>query len=250
MGELFDRPGIIGRMTTSPPLAVSVATASRKGTRPYYCDATARWTASDLTTAAALIDGIGNSEQIADTMAMLAKVAAMMAAQNRGMAALMTCHQLIADPGVGVDPTPDGVAVVAVSEPSEDTVVHYVGDARAYGWNGRRLRQYTTDHTVAQQLVVNGAPWEIASDHSNWLRTSLSKAVVATIYSVEIPHGELVLLTSDGVHDALPHEQLEELFREHGDNHQALVDALVAAPQDDADGYRDDATALLLRPEQ
>jgi serine/threonine protein phosphatase PrpC len=246
VGFVFDQHRIIEFMTTSTSLAV--VSAFRKGTRPYYCDAVAHWTASDLTTAAALIDGIGNSARIAETMTALAWVAARMGAQQGGLPALLTCHQLIADPGAGTETPPDGVAVIAVSEPDEDTAIHYVGDARAYGWNGRRLRQFTTDHTVAQQLIVNGAPWEIASDHSNWVRTRLSKATVATVYSVEIPHDELVLLTSDGVHDPVPHEELEELFRRHDGDDQALVDALVTAAPVDEDGYRDDATALLLRP--
>ncbi|MGW4731677.1 hypothetical protein ACWEQC_21345 [Streptomyces shenzhenensis] len=47
---------------------------------------------------------------------------------------------------------------------------------------------------------------------------------------------------SDGVHDQIPAETMERLVRDP----QALPDALVAAAQEDEDGYRDDATAFFL----
>ncbi|MFE7977628.1 hypothetical protein [Streptomyces shenzhenensis] len=58
----------------------------------------------------------------------------------------------------------------------DDVAVAWVGDCRAYGWDGTALRRCTDDHTVGEQLRRNGAPWELAREHHNWLNTALSKA--------------------------------------------------------------------------
>ena len=57
----------------------------------------------------------------------------------------------------------------------------------------------------------------------------------------------LILLTSDGVHDQIPEPEMTALIREHADAPQALAEALVAAAQPDGDGYRDDATVVVIR---
>ncbi|MFD3917366.1 hypothetical protein ACFWR1_38445, partial [Streptomyces sp. NPDC058603] len=68
---------------------------------------------------------------------------------------------------------------------------------------------------------------------------------VATVGEVGIDD-HLILLTSDGVHDQIGRAALEALVREHAADPQALADALVAAAEPDDDGYRDDATVVIL----
>lgn len=212
------------------------AIATRRGIREHNCDAAVVRPSADLT-AAALVDGIGNSSEIAATAQLLAEVTARISAVRGGLAALLTAGMLLADGD------PDAVAVTAVTGPVH-TDVAWVGDARAYGWNGHRLKQYTTDHTVGQQLRINGAPAELAEDHDNWVRTTVGDATVGTVYTAKIPD-PTVLLTSDGVHDSVPHNELEALLREHTAP-QTLADAIVAAVRADSDGYRDDATVVVL----
>ena len=225
-----------------------IGTATRQGTiNSGNADAARTFTTANLTTAAALIDGIGHEGEVHTLAPVLAEVAARVAAQRGPLAGLLSASQLMADRGPDID-GPDAVAVVARCRAGADSVVDWVGDARAYGWDGYCLQRYTTDHTVGEQLRVNGAPWELAADHDNWIRTSLGLAVVATVYEVEIPANELVILTTDGVHDQVPAERLVELVQAHEGDPHALADALVAAAQPDESGYRDDATAIVLRP--
>lgn len=225
--------------------SIAVASASRRGTRERNADATAWFTVADGTTAATIVDGIGNSSTIATLTPVLAQVAARIGAQRGGLAGILSAAALVADPGAGTGTGPDAVAVLAVVEPGEATSVTWVGDCRAYGWDGTALRCYSTDHTVGQQLRVNGVPVELAAEHDNWVRATLATAVVATVYEVEIPAGELVLLTSDGVHDQLPHVELVMLVDQYAHVPVTLTEAIVAAVSD-VDGYRDDATVAVL----
>jgi PPM family protein phosphatase len=230
-------------MTTSSP---QVAVATRQGTRDFNADATAVRAADTDCTVAVIVDGIGSSPAVAATAQLCAEVAARIAARYGGLAGILTAGALVTDDGPDDDPEPDAVALVAVNSP-DGTVVNWVGDCRAYGLIDGVLRRYTTDHTIGQQLRANGVPVELAEQHDNWIRTSLSHAVVATVYEVTIPAG-LILLTTDGVHDALTDADLETLVQAHQDDPQALVNALTAAVQPDGDDYRDDATAIALAP--
>lgn len=222
------------------------ATATRQGTDTPNCDRAAHYTSELGVTAGAVIDGTGHDDTIAEVMHAVAAVAVRVGAQRGALAGLMSAAELVTDRGPdGYGPT--GVGVLAV--PFYDTVdVAWIGDCRAYGWdgNGSGLIRYTTDHTLGEQLRRNGAPWEVSEEHNNWSVTTLCHATIATIRQVQIPAGHTVILTSDGVHDAITRDRLAGIVREHAHDPQALADALVAAPETDQDGFRDDATALIL----
>lgn len=229
-------------MTTTPFAAVALTT--RPGTANDNADSAAVFTASDGTVGAAVIDGIGHSPGTSDMSPVLAQTGARVAAQRGPLAGILSAAQLVSDPGISGD-GPDAVGIAARCYPDGSTVVAWVGDCRAYGWDGNTLSQYGEDHSMREYLKQHGAPWEVAEDHAGWIRTSLALATVATVFETETD-APLVILTSDGVHDALEAEDLEELVRAHTDDPQALANALVAAPQLDGDGYRDDATAVVI----
>ncbi|MFJ4576157.1 hypothetical protein ACIP4W_33025 [Streptomyces sp. NPDC088846] len=226
------------------PTGIITASATRTGTENDNADAAATYTAATGAVGAAVIDGIGHSPGTSALASVLAEVAARTAATRGALAGLLSAAQLVSDPGQ-YSTTPNGVAVVATTHPDGETIVAWVGDCDAYGWNGTALTRYTTPHTIGEQLRRNGAPWEIATAHDNWVRTTLAHAVVATVAEVTIPD-PVVLLLSDGIHDQIPHDDLTALVRDHATTPQALATALVTATTADADGYRDDATAVVI----
>lgn len=230
-------------MTT---LTITTGLATREGTAADNADAARTYTLADGTVGAAVIDGIGHGPHTSATAPLLAETAARIAARRGPLAGLLTASELIADAGADGEEA-DAVAVAVRMYPDDGTVtVTWTGDARAYGWDGITLTRYTDDHTVGAQLRSNGVSLKIARDHDNWLRTSLARATIGTVYTVEI-RDPLVILTSDGVHDQVHGDALVALVRKHEAGPQALADALVAAAQSDESGYRDDATAIVLR---
>ncbi|MCZ1012171.1 PP2C family protein-serine/threonine phosphatase [Streptomyces lydicus] len=235
--------------TTQPAQGVTAAAASRRGTRDHNADGWAIHTypVAELT-AAVVVDGIGNSPEVAELSQLAAHVAARVGVRKGRMAGLLAAAELYNDPGATVV-EPDAVAVLALAEPGEGTLLSWVGDCRAWGFDGRQLRQYTTDHSMGEHLRYNGGKWiDLAKArlHDNWVLATLGRAVVASVCQVDIPD-PLVVLTSDGVHDSLDEEELDGLVHAHPDDPQALADALTTAARADKKGYRDDATAVVLR---
>ncbi|MEV8452065.1 hypothetical protein AB0467_04380 [Streptomyces sp. NPDC052095] len=225
-------------------MPVTTAIATRTGTANDNADAAATYTAVDGVVGAAVIDGIGHSPGTSTLAPVLAEAAARTTATRGPLAGLLTAAQLVSDPGPDGD-TPNAVAITSTTYPDGDTGIAWVGDCDAYGWNGTLLTRYTTPHTVGEQLRYNGIGEDIAGTHDNWVRTTLADAVVATVAQVTIPD-PVVLLLSDGIHDQIPHHDLTRLVREHADTPQALATALVTAASANADGYRDDATAIVI----
>ncbi|MER7948925.1 SpoIIE family protein phosphatase [Streptomyces sp. NPDC096079] len=231
--------------TTSAHGNVRIASATRLGTTAPSGDAVAVHVQEDGTTAAAVVDGIGHSPRVASVAQLLATVMARVSARRGSLAGLLTGTELVVDPGSGDEPEPDAVAVVATATATGDIRIAWVGDCRAYALEEGRLRPLTADHNLAEQLALCGYTGEIPRPAAKWVRTTVRSAVVATV-SEAWTRSRLVLLTSDGVHDQVPHAAMEALARTHEDAPQALADALVAAAETGADGVRDDATALVI----
>jgi serine/threonine protein phosphatase PrpC len=100
--------------------------------------------------------------------------------------------------------------VVLVAGP--EAFVAHVGDSRTYLIRDGRCAQITTDHTVAEVLVIEGK-LSIEEAQVSPLRTILVNAIgVSADVGVEMAHlqlrpGDRLLLCSDGLHDYFVAEQ-------------------------------------------
>jgi protein phosphatase len=234
--------------TTRVPIVAALST--RRGTRDHNCDAADLYQGEDGTITAAVVDGTGNTGELAELTDAMALVVARVGHRRGGLAALLTAADLIHD-------TYDAAVVVVQVDPDARVHTYWIGDCRAWWWTGDELRQLTTDHTMGQLLRVSGgqAAASVAATHDHWLRLGLAEATPATVAEVRglavdtatLASGQLVLLTTDGIHAQVQHDHLVDLIRTHGGDVQRLADQLVAAAQPDPKGYRDDATAIVIR---
>ncbi|MFJ9430078.1 hypothetical protein ACIRQY_10450 [Streptomyces sp. NPDC101490] len=240
---------------------VITATASRRGTRPRNADtATVHRLPGTPMVAAALVDGIGNTPAAVEFSHVAAQTAARVGARKGPLLGILAAAEMAAaPPGVQVD---DGVAVLAVSsEESGITQIAWTGDARIYGWTGTELIQRSTDQTMGTWLRRWGgtAVTLHRDDHpdetvdvetaalvlDDLARSALGRCSIATVPLAFITD-PLIILTSDGAHAQTTPAELETLVRQHADDPQTLADALVNAARPDADGYRDDATTIVI----
>jgi len=95
----------------------------------------------------------------------------------------------------------------------ESAFIFHVGDTRVYRLRDQTLEQLTRDHT--QRI----------DKHT----THLSRAVGADPYlevdmhTIELQRGDIFILSSDGIHEAIPHAEFKTLLIENGDNLEELV---------------------------
>ncbi len=126
--------------------------------------------------------------------------------------AVLSAHQAVYQRGqaesdkAGMGTTLD---VVLVAGP--EAFVAHVGDSRTYLIRDGKPSQITTDHTVAEVLVIEGK-LTIEEAQVSPLRTILVNAIgVSADVGVEMAHvtlrrGDRLLLCSDGMHDYFPSE--------------------------------------------
>ena len=145
-----------------------------------------------------------------------------------------------------------GTTVVAALDMGEGTfAVASVGDSRAYLMSEGVLRQITEDQTWIHEV---GAPLGLDAEtlRTHPMRHVLTMAVGASpdlrvrYYSVRLGPGDLVLLSSDGLHGVVAEPQIESILKTRN-GHETLASrcqSLVEAAHEA--GSPDNVTVVLV----
>lgn len=231
-------------MTEEEYAAITVGTASVKGAREFNCDAVATATRrfdGPATLAVAVWDGAGNAADVAGVSSWAAEEAACVAAREGPVSGLLHVSAALANPH-GEIRGPDGAMVVLTAQEGAGLTIAHIGDSRAYTWaEGTGLWLITNDHTLGQWNRDRGKPATVKED------SQLIKSVArATEIDVEVATvtGEVVVLTTDGVHKALTYDRIADMVATHHHDPATCASNLVAAAHEVRG--RDDATAAVI----
>ncbi len=167
--------------------------------------------------------------------------------------AIARAHAAIRE-AVTADETKKGMGstVIAMKMTGNDYVIAWVGDSRAYVWDGE-LKQITRDHSYVESLLSSGAiSLEEAVDHPN--KNLITQAVGAAAtdgLEIGLVHGRIsagqqILLCSDGLVDEVSDSDIARLLNQ-GDSPQQRIELLVQAALDG--GGRDNITVVLVSNE-
>jgi serine/threonine protein phosphatase PrpC len=141
-----------------------------------------------------------------------------------------------------------GAAVVAVHATSTGFCLAHVGHTRCYRVRERHLERLTEDHTRLTEYVWRGVPLDAALRMPD--RAALSRAlgtrdhVEVTVAMDDARRGDVLLLCSNGLYDALSDREMLDALTEQRDV-QGTATALIAGAV--AHGALDDATCVVLR---
>lgn len=140
-----------------------------------------------------------------------------------------------------------GTTVIAAVLAADKVLTLCVGDSRAYRARQGALDLIADEHedtsprpALADALdriscaedfdgQLESLPWAFA--HRNILTAALGDDVRATVREHDVAPGDLIVLTSDGVHDNLTHQEIQAVAAAHGGSPQALSAALVSQAQ-------------------
>lgn len=146
---------------------------------------------------------------------------------------------------------PMGTTIAAVLVRDGRFEVGWVGDSRAYLWNGE-LRQVSQDHSYVQELIEQGAitPEQARTHpHRNVVTQALgvtdpSSLKIETI-SGEFTSGMQLLLCSDGLTEEVDDAQIARVLARQDLTAQECVEQLIMAALDG--GGSDNVTVVLIR---
>ena len=153
--------------------------------------------------------------------------------------------------GRGGSPDRSGMATTCTGllVSGRDAVVAHVGDSRAYLIRGRGVRQITTDHSLAAELVRHGGlaptdPGAHAQRHVLTRALGTAEDVQIDVVTVPLRAGDILVLTSDGLHSAVPAEEMAAVIRGSPDSENACQTLVGLA---NARGGLDNASVVIIR---
>ncbi len=198
-------------------------------------------------------DGMGGHEfgEVASALARDAVVREVKAGKPLGEAIRSADEEIIRQSRRRAESLPMGTTMVALRVNTNKFELAWVGDSRAYLWNGQ-LRQLSSDHSYVQELIDQGAiTAEQARTHPH--RNVVTQALGVTDpdnLKVETIAGELrpgfqILLCSDGLTEEVDDATIASLLGHPDLSAQECVDHLVSAALDG--GGSDNVTVVVLR---
>jgi len=152
------------------------------------------------------------------------------------------------------DPNLEGMGttiVAALETQANDIAIASVGDSRAYVLHGGELRAVTKDQTWVQE-VGRTLGLDEASLRTHPMRHVLTMAVGVgaavriLYYAVELEPGDMLLLTTDGLHGVVKETEIRRILKDGGGSLEDRCQRLMAAAHEA--GSPDNVTVMLLRP--
>ena len=141
-----------------------------------------------------------------------------------------------------------GTTIVAVNFTKDGVYIAHVGDSRIYRFRNGELKQMTEDHSLLNDYIKMKVLTEEEIKnfpHKNVIVRALGmKDNVQVDISFEVPQDkDIYLLCSDGLSGEVPDDQMQALLREHCNDLQAAVSALIQRACDN--GGKDNVTCVL-----
>jgi serine/threonine protein phosphatase PrpC len=170
---------------------------------------------------------------------------------NRLRTAIQLAHMRILETAVTSDQYAGmGTTIVASSLAGDRLSVAHAGDSRLYVLAGDRLRQVTRDDSWMASMIAQDPAADRGHYERHPMRNALTNVVGARrradVHVIEetLTGGELLVLTTDGVHGVLDDERIEQLLLD-ASGVREMAEKLVAGAL--ARGSHDNCTALVAR---
>jgi serine/threonine protein phosphatase PrpC len=212
-------------------------TASRQGGRRVNADAAGASRDMSGHVVFALADGIGDDMWAAEAARVASDVAARTSSLAGPVEAILAAQRAVESLRTGAD----CVLVVAMSGLDGHRIA-WVGDVRAYQWDGDAFTQITTDQTMAEYFRAHDELPTPRMEHM--VTNSVRRTSPEQIGQAEVRPGGSLLLSSDGLHKTVSPQTIQAVLAEPGgtphDRVATLVDTAMLL------GGHDNATALVI----
>jgi PPM family protein phosphatase len=147
--------------------------------------------------------------------------------ENKACVAVRLAHRAIMEQRQGkLAQMGSTIALIALADAR--VVIAHVGDSRVYRLRAGVLERMTIDHSMVEQARLQGIDIddEVAARYRNLITRALGmpQEDERPELRVELAEpGDLYLLSSDGLHEPLDHDQLRAALIEHGIHAASLL---------------------------
>lgn len=118
-------------------------------------------------------------------------------------------------------------------------IIGHVGDSRIYRYR-KEVTLLTRDHSLEQEMPEKGR----SVKHILTRALGISPAIEPELLELTYQKGDIYLLCSDGLHDALTVKQIETIFRRFTSLKETAIELIEAAKKG---GTHDNITVLLVK---
>lgn len=141
-----------------------------------------------------------------------------------------------------------GTTMTGIWQRNADPVItlFHVGDSRFYRFRAGRLNCLTHDQTLYQRALDAGETLNLPKKNMLWQALGPYADIAPAIQSFQWQAGDRYLLCSDGLHAAVPHEQIEQLMAT-AQTEQIDFTCQQLIGQAKAYGGRDNITAIVIQ---
>ena len=151
--------------------------------------------------------------------------------------------------GQGMGTTVTGLWICSVAEHNNKEIHAFnVGDSRCYSFKQAELTQLSTDHSHYQLWLETGMEGKPPGHNIIYKAIGPWSKVVVDQYKHTLHENELFLLCSDGLHDMISDQEIEDILQK---NTQASLkqttQALISAANNA--GGKDNVTIILVKPD-
>lgn len=176
-------------------------------------------------------DGMGGHEcgEVASAIVILQIASRIKSGEDLESALRYAHREVLSAAENGIGKRGMGSTVVALEVKGNDYQIAWIGDSRAYLWDGKSLKQLTHDHSVIQELLDSGGVSELdAKQHPfrNILTRSLggvnNEAINADVVDGSFHQGNKILLCSDGLTSELSDAEIAEILLDFEDEQSAV----------------------------
>jgi len=131
--------------------------------------------------------------------------------------AFQAAHDAVTEESIRRHSRGMGTTLVGAAIVDDAALVAHVGDSRAYLYRNRELRQLTEDHSVAQLHYQHGRISKAELDthpdrHKIYQAIGCGNRVDTELSEVDLQHGDVLMLCSDGLCGVLSHNALTRLM--------------------------------------
>ncbi len=155
-------------------------------------------------------------------------------------------HQLVSDSKSDERLTNMATTLSGVYIRDGELKIIHVGNTRVYAMQGHYLKQLTSDHTVYNWLKSLGRTEEAEACNKNEITSCFGggdEKLIEKLYIQSVKEVKTLLLTSDGIHEYVSIDDLEDIINSDIPNDEkcsAIQEAALLA------GSKDDMTVVLI----